>query len=118
MTVHTPVHGAQHHEGHEFLGHFLGHDVWLYRYPGDDSRLGPSIVARYGSDGCEYASSPAGILLDTIAANTRIGGDRLPGGSMPYHNYLASDYVCPSTAAMLQGLALRTLRQLTEDVKL
>lgn len=89
-----------------FHGNFFGHDVYLCSEEGNGSILGPSIIARYGNSGPDYASMPVGILQDSLQdANRTIGGTRLPGGSMNYREWIVSEYACKSTQAMIFALA-------------
>lgn len=49
----------------QFLGHELGHDLYVcgaHMIPG----FGPTILARFGNDGPEYASMPWRLIVDAI----------------------------------------------------
>lgn len=51
-----------------FLGHHFGCDVYVCNEGGGDS-LAPSIIARHGNEGQEYASGPVRIVMRGIWEN-------------------------------------------------
>lgn len=106
----TNCYSIELHEGHEFLGHYFGHDVWRV---GQGGTLGTSILARYGNEPHEYASSPLWVLRDTIEANRNIGSTE--GWSMPYRDWLFSERSIPSTSAMILALAMSAIPSRPQD---
>ena len=85
-----------------FLGHFCDHDVYICQ---DSGGIGPSIIARFGDDGPEYASTPLRIFQRQINENSRIGGN---DWSMPFRDYLFSDKVIPYHKAWMLALAVKS----------
>jgi hypothetical protein len=84
----------------KFLGHWYNHDVWLHHREGDCG----SILARYGNEPWEYASSPIEDCFgpEMYYKERRIGLS--DGTAMPYFEYIFSGRCIPSTRAMILGL--------------
>ena len=74
-----PRHGDHPFEGAVFLGHSEEYDIWVYpREAREGTRCRPrgydSLVLRFGSEPCEYASYPEqfiGDLLDEASVRAR-----------------------------------------------
>lgn len=90
-----------------FLGTFFDHDVY---HCGNNMGNG-SIIARYGSDGPEYASMPLDALKSSLQRNGNIGGTDENGQpwTMKYQDWIFSERSIPSTSAMILALALKTI---------
>ena len=67
------------------------------------SGIGQSIIARFSSDGPDYASTDLAIFKRSIAENNQIGGE---GWQMPFRDYLMSDKVIDYHKAWLIALAM------------
>lgn len=78
----------------EFLGHFLGHDVYQCQNPENPFQ---SVIARYGTE-ADYISYPAEILLALLEQN----GDVIQESSVTMME--------TSSQAMLMGLSVKYLR--------
>ena len=68
----------------KFIGHFEGFDVYIC-----PSRS-PSIIARNGDEGSEYASTQLDMFQRSITENHNVG---MPDGSMmKFQDYILSDH--------------------------
>ena len=91
-------------ESCRFLGTFFEFDVYLCHQ---------SIIARYGDDGPEYASSMISILLDQFTnPNYRMGLS--DSKSMAMQEWLFSNDVCGYYKAWLLALATLQIKELTQ----
>ncbi len=96
-------------ENCKFLGTYFDHDVYICVTNGDT--LGGSIIARYGDDPWEYASSPSKLYLMNLSSEERtIGGEGME--TMPYRDYVFSTYCNLAEKAMVLGLAIHQLKAL------
>ena len=90
----------------KFIGHFCGHDVYTCSDQIDSPVLGPTILARYGNDGPDYASQPIRLFQESFTGNGKVqigmAGD---GKMLSFQDYLFSNYVVPYHKAMLLALA-------------
>lgn len=66
-----------------FIGHFEGYDVYIC------GPKTPSIIARNGDDGPEYASTQIDIFQRSIKNNHNVG--MLDGSTMKFQDYILSD---------------------------
>ena len=87
----------------EFLGHFFDHDVYTC-----EGSFAQTIIARYGNDGHEYASTPVYMLKSSLEGGCRI----TVGKESPFYlDWLFSDQGCKSTKAMVTAFALQFLKE-------
>lgn len=86
-----------------YLGHFFSHDVYICG-TGDNT---VSILARFGNESHEYASTDLEDFLDKLNNREhRIGGVGLPN-SMIYQDYVFSGLCSNYTKAMVLALAVK-----------
>lgn len=85
-------------EGCTFHGHMFGYDIYTCT---------SSIIARWGDEGSQYASTDISLFLGAIKRNDRIGGHNDDGSrwTMDYRDYLFSDKVIDYHKAWLLVLA-------------
>ncbi len=88
-----------------FIGTFADMDVHICK---GETEFQTSIIARFSSDGPDYASSPVSIFKDQIKNNKRICGNNEDGTAwdMTFHDYLMSDKIIPYHKAWLIALAM------------
>lgn len=103
----TPVfeHDCDH--GCRFLGHWLGHDVYIHTYP-DRSNLMGTVIARNGKDG-EYSSFPLRIFRSMLE-NSEDNLIRVTSASgatreIQFLEYMFSPDGSPAFRAILLALA-------------
>ena len=89
----------------KFLGHFFGHDTYICEAKGKASGVA-SIIARFGNDGPEYASTAVTHLHNLLMTNCPISGEGIPNGSMPYREFMLSEHAGPANRAWMLGLAI------------
>jgi len=99
----------------KFLGHYLGHDVYLCSLNDPQSKasgLGTSILARFGDEGPEYASSPLSIFQRLLENNENVrDGDVI----MPIQEWIFHTDKCNYHAAWMLALTVQKMKEITED---
>jgi len=95
----------------EFLGHYFGHDVYLCRH--SENSIGPTIIARHGDQGHQYASTPLKIYRDTLTGSIE---DRTvsPPQSQLYADWLFAERGSPAERAWLMALAKLKIDELVQ----
>lgn len=93
----------------EFIGHFVGHDVYVCPQMGR-----PTVLARRGNEPEAYFSIPIGVLKGLMAStNATVGvSDTI---KLPHDEYLASQHCDPFMQAILQGMTLLACKKIDPD---
>lgn len=78
----------------EFCGHFYGHDVYVCR---------DTVLARFGNEGSEYASTLIGMFRDQLKSPHHIS---VGGKVMLFTDYVFSEHSLSYHKAMLVALAV------------
>lgn len=78
----------------KFHGHFYGHDVYT---------CGDTVLARFGNEGSEYASTLIETFRDQFTSPHYIS---VAGRTMLFTDYVFSEYVLSYHKAMLVALAI------------
>ena len=88
-----------------FLFHHAGHDTyWVVSGSGGAQGEG-SLMAVFGNDGPDYASTPLRHFRELLKSNSQIGNGIW---SMPYRDYLASEHCnqCDSCFVLAAAILL------------
>ncbi|MHA2427575.1 MAG: hypothetical protein ACXADB_06095 [Candidatus Hermodarchaeia archaeon] len=107
--------------GCKFLGHYLGYDVYICS-PNDPqskaSGLGTSILARFGNDGPDYASSPLSIFQRMVENNENVKDSTVdPPVTMPFQEWVFQTDKCVYHAAWMLALTVQKMKEITEEEK-
>ena len=87
----------------KFLGHFIGHDVYL----ADHLSTGASLIARFGDEGPDYHSMPLALFQKQIRENIVWGAGHIGRDvSLPFHEILFHANPVPHFQAWLLALAV------------